>query len=281
MAQERNEQRWRDEQSYGGDGEAYRRGDDRGYRAREGQYGPAEYGGGRERSTQEEYRGRGQRGGGEEYGRADYGQIEYGRGSSGGRESRSGGEDYRRPDYGQTEYGRGSYASGGYGAGSYGSSWSEQSRGQYGGGELGRQRGSYGQAYGSYGQSSPGRREDNDRGFIDRAADEVSSWFGDDDAQRRREVDKYRGKGPKNYSRSDERIREDVCDRLSEDPRVDASEIEVMVASGEVTLSGTVASREQRRRAEDDAESVSGVKHVQNNVRVQDASRGGTLGSTI
>jgi hypothetical protein len=40
-----------------------------------------------------------------------------------------------------------------------------------------------------------GRREyggDDDRGFIDRAGDEVRSWFGDDEAQRRREADQRR-----------------------------------------------------------------------------------------
>ena len=55
----------------------------------------------------------------------------------------------------------------------------------------------------------------------------------------------------------------------------------------EVTLSGTVDSREAKRRAEDCAETISGVKHVQNNLRVQDkassmsdTSLGGTSGST-
>jgi hypothetical protein len=78
----------------------------------------------------------------------------------------------------------------------------------------------------------------------------------------------FRGRGPKGYQRSDERIREDVCDRLSDDRSVDASEIEVSVSNCEVTLNGTVDSREQKRRAEDCAEDVSGVKNVQNNLRV-------------
>lgn len=50
---------------------------------------------------------------------------------------------------------------------------------------------------------------------------------------------------------------------------VDASEIEVSVEKSEVTLTGTVQSRDQRRRAEDCVESISGVKHVQNNLRVE------------
>ena len=65
------------------------------------------------------------------------------------------------------------------------------------------------------------------------------------DAERRREMDQHRGRGPKNYKRSDERIREDVCDRLSDDGMVDASEIEVKVSGAEVTLDGTVTTVER------------------------------------
>lgn len=78
----------------------------------------------------------------------------------------------------------------------------------------------------------------------------------------------YRGKGPRGYVRSRERIREDVCDRLTDDPGVDASNIEVEVQDGEVTLSGTVSDRRQKRRAEDCADTVGGVTHVQNNLRI-------------
>ena len=78
--------------------------------------------------------------------------------------------------------------------------------------------------------------------------------------------------GPKGYKRSDPRIQEDVNDRLADDPYLDASEIEVTVTNGEVTLSGTVDSRQARRRAEDIAEQLSGVTHVQDNVRVRSAS---------
>jgi osmotically-inducible protein OsmY len=84
----------------------------------------------------------------------------------------------------------------------------------------------------------------------------------------------HRGKGPKNYSRSDDRIRDDVNDRLTDDPRIDAAGIEVRAANGEVTLDGFVSTREQRRCAEDCVENISGVKHVQNNLRVRDASGG-------
>jgi osmotically-inducible protein OsmY len=119
-----------------------------------------------------------------------------------------------------------------------------------------------------------------ERGFLDRARDEVRSWFGDEDAERRRREDErialrrrgsargrredagharegdgptfgggrerddvearrpwdaragwledrghgpHSGRGPKGYRRSDERIREDVCDLLCEHGGVDAS----------------------------------------------------------
>jgi len=81
----------------------------------------------------------------------------------------------------------------------------------------------------------------------------------------------HRGRGPKGYKRSDERILEDVCERLTEDRFIDASNIEVTVKDGEVTLSGTVASRGLKHRAEDLAELASGVRHVQNNLRIGDS----------
>lgn len=200
----------------------------------------------------------------------------------------------------------------------------------------------------------------DDRGFVERAGDEVRSWMGDDEAERRRRMDAveddrdrererwterdtdyrrptrgdvgwsgerggvgtrpperlspatrfetgyggsygygsapgyaatssygterrggegdwrqewrgagaFQGRGPKGYQRSDERIREDVCDRLADSPDVDASEIEVNVSAGEVTLTGSVQDRESKRRSEDLVESISGVREVHNQLRV-------------
>jgi osmotically-inducible protein OsmY len=111
----------------------------------------------------------------------------------------------------------------------------------------------------------------HNRDWFDRAGDEVMSWFGDEDAARRRRQD-HSGRGPQNYTRSDDRIREDVNDNLTDDWGVDASNVTATVNNGEVTLEGTVSTRLQKRRAEDCAEEVSGVKHVQNNLRVSDSS---------
>ncbi|MCZ7572123.1 MAG: BON domain-containing protein [Ardenticatenaceae bacterium] len=80
----------------------------------------------------------------------------------------------------------------------------------------------------------------------------------------------YSGRGPQGYQRSDERIQEDVCDRLTQHGHLDASGIEVRVQDGEVTLQGTVPSRQARYMAEDTADSVPGVKDVQNRLQVQE-----------
>jgi len=124
-----------------------------------------------------------------------------------------------------------------------------------------------------------------ERSGWDRFSDEVSSWLGDDAASRRRaqdarqadpSADHHRGRGPKGYQRSDERIREDVNDRLTDDSHIDATDIDVTVRDREVTLSGHVASRFEKRHAEDIVESISGVTHVQNNLRVRQVT--GTAG---
>lgn len=78
----------------------------------------------------------------------------------------------------------------------------------------------------------------------------------------------HRGKGPKNYIRSMERVREDASDRLTEDPFVDASKIEIWIKDNDLILSGTVETKFEKRRAEHLVESVPGAKHVQNNLRV-------------
>lgn len=82
----------------------------------------------------------------------------------------------------------------------------------------------------------------------------------------------HRGKGPKNYERSQDRMREDVCERLTDDAMIDASNMEVRVENNEVVLSGTVRNREEKRRAEDLAEAVAGVRNVENRLRVEPSS---------
>ncbi len=214
----------------------------------------------------------------------------------------------------------------------------------------------------------PYDRDRWERGMVERGADEVRSWFGDDDAQRRRDMDEARerswgprrhgwsadrhtvgsgrewnggdypgyydrgsyfrdrfdrnqwgnfdreprqpneadrhrsgyfdssmgyastssagnlnpfpyrgpgsfaGRGPRNFTRSDERIREDVVSRLTDDDRVDASDVDVQVQNGEVTLTGKVDNRRMRRAAEECAEDVPGVRDIHTQLRVENGN---------
>ena len=189
--------------------------------------------------------------GGSEYGDYDYQENAYGPSRQSNRErgfepftsEDQGGRDFIRGDRGgYSDYGR---RGDGYAGG-------------YGGGGGSGSRGGYRDRY-----------DRDDRGFFDKAGDEIASWFGDEDAARRREMD-HRGRGPGNYTRSDERILEDACDTLTDDWAVDARNIQVTVKDAEVTLDGTVDSRSAKRRAEDCVHDISGVKHVQNNLRIED-----------
>lgn len=182
------------------------------------------------------------------------------------RENRLGGANYGtygdRGRYDETPF---------YRQGGYYSSGRNGGRPGYAGGDERR----------GYAQGNYARDENEERSWWDRTTDEVSSWFGDEEAERRRDRDRsssgnYRGKGPRNYSRSDERIKEDINDRLSDDPFVDATEIDVEVSNGDVTLTGTVDHRSTKRRAEDLADSVSGVKNVENRLRVTQPASGRT-----
>lgn len=118
-----------------------------------------------------------------------------------------------------------------------------------------------------------GRGQDHDEGFFERMGRKMANWFdgGDDRREYRGE---HSGRGPKGYKRSDDRIREDISDRLTDDAWLDASDIEVIVSECEVTLVGTVPDRDSKRRAERLAEDISGVKNVQNNLRVSQLNQG-------
>jgi len=125
-----------------------------------------------------------------------------------------------------------------------------------------------------YGDGGEQRNGDGQPGGAEHASSgqRIKGWF-----------QGHRGKGPVGYIRSDERIRENVCDALSDDDRVDASNIEVTVKNGEVTLAGTVEDRLQKRLAQECIENISGVNDVQNLLRVSSpelAQRGMTPNGT-
>jgi osmotically-inducible protein OsmY len=193
-----------------------------------------------------------------------------GESSGGGRRSRHDDQaDYPRDDYGRYGGGRDRHDDEPRrGDSRHGAGWHATS--EY-------QRHIAGARYGgSYGAARPsGRYGDDDAasgGSIPRGR-QYAGGYGSESmgmaAGLQRGMGSMAGKGPKGYSRSDERIREDVCDCLTDDPHLDASSIEVKVKNGEVTLSGTVDSRHAKRHAEELIDRVSGVKDVQNSLRVQ------------
>jgi hypothetical protein len=79
---------------------------------------------------------------------------------------------------------------------------------------------------------------------------------------------RYRNQGPLNYRRSDSRIAEDVNDLLMLNDELDPSAMEVRVENGEVSLTGTVQTRYEKRLAEHLADSVAGVKDVENRLAI-------------
>jgi hypothetical protein len=74
--------------------------------------------------------------------------------------------------------------------------------------------------------------------------------------------------GPKGYRRSDERIREDVCEALMSAVHLDASDVTVDVGEGVVTLQGIVPERRMKHAIEDIAAGCRGVSDVENRIRV-------------
>lgn len=144
-----------------------------------------------------------------------------------------------------------------------------------------REQNSSGNIYGgdtrNYGNANQGGY---DRNWWDRTIDKVSSWLGGDESERNRGMNRHhaggqRGKGPKGYVRSENRIREDVYERLTEDDRLDATNIEVQVQGDTVILSGTTQSKEEKRRAEDLVERITGVRNVENRIHIDNSMASG------
>jgi osmotically-inducible protein OsmY len=203
-----------------------------------GQYGQGGQGG---RSWSEPY------GEGQQYSSSgNYGGERSGFGEDWNRQQRFGGSQGGQGYFTGESSGQG-YASQGYGYGGQqdyrgGSGMSGGMGGMGGVGYAGQGYGYGSQGYGSQGYGSQGMGE-------------------------------HRGKGPKGYQRSDERLKEMVCERLREDPQIDPSEVTITVQGGKITLEGTVDSRQTKNSIEEIAEQC-GVQDVQNNLRVQRSQPG-------
>jgi hypothetical protein len=192
------------------------------------------------------------------YGQQGSGQGGFRQSGYGGNYGSGGGYGSGSPGYGQGGYGR--YGRGGqeqsWGSGSYGAGQGRFGQGGYGGFEqqnFGSGRG-YSQGdhsgqggYGPYSQERP--------------IDSGAQWSGYSGSQ-------HAGRGPKGYKRSDERLKEDISERLMNSGHIDAGEVSVEVQNGKVTLEGTVPDRRMKHQIEDLVDNCLGVQDIDNRVRV-------------
>ena len=116
-------------------------------------------------------------------------------------------------------------------------SYGQGAYGGYGQGEWGRSSGQSGPSWGNWGQSGPAAKQ-----------------------QRR---------GPKGYQRSDERLKEDICERLMNRWDIDSSDVSIEVSGGNVILEGNVPERRMRHAIEDLVDDCYGVRDIDNRLRVQ------------
>jgi osmotically-inducible protein OsmY len=232
-------------------------------------YGPGAYGHG----------GYGQGGYGPGWsGQGGYGQGGYGQGGSGQEtfgQPGGGQPGWQGPEhegmYGQRGQGQGGYRQGWSGQGAYGEgrvAWPEQR--EISGRDYSRQE---------YGSESDRDRESWRGGYQGGFSGQQSYQQGQQGSpqgqgQQGTQRGQFAGRGPKGYKRADDRIREDVNEELTRNPDIDATDIEVKVESGEVTLTGTVDERRTKRLAEDLAERCSGVREVHNQLRVNRGQAG-------
>jgi hypothetical protein len=134
--------------------------------------------------------------------------------------------------------------------------------------EGGPHRG-YGQLYG-YQERGYGHRRDS---YYARAG-ATPWWEIDPEPEADASGGSFAGVGSRGYKRPDLRIEEEVVQRLEDAEWVDATDVEVEVADGVVTLAGEVETRAERRAAEDIAAEVAGVVDVINRLRARQQRRG-------
>ena len=124
----------------------------------------------------------------------------------------------------------------------------------------------YGQLYGRD-QRNFGHRRDS---FYARA--DATPWWDREPEPPEAEAG-FAGIGPRGWRRPDERIEEEIVQRLVDAEWVDASDVEVLVSDGVVRLSGEVETRAERRAAEEIAAEVAGVVDVVDELRARQGHR--------
>ena len=134
--------------------------------------------------------------------------------------------------------------------------------------------------YGEHGYGGYGHGMAHGGGTRDwRARPDEGRWGGDEPSGASYPAGRFPARqsriDPRGYVRSDERVRENVCEHLSHSG-LDVRDVEVNVKDGQVTLQGSVPDRRTKHAVEDCVEDCSGVKDVENRVKV---SAGGSAGA--
>jgi len=180
--------------------------------------------------------------------------------------ARGGGYQGAGPEYGRG-YGR-DFGGGGRNQG-FDGSWGQGYGGSVGPSDY--REGFGGEAYGGgmaaedYARSFGGRGGEfgaDDRSWMDRCAD-------DELAGRSH----HRGRGPKDWSRGDRQLYEEVCERLLRDRLIDARGIEVEVEDGVVNLRGEARGAADPQLVERLVRETPGVKGVRLDLHVREGAR--------
>jgi hypothetical protein len=79
----------------------------------------------------------------------------------------------------------------------------------------------------------------------------------------------HSGVGPRNYTRPDEFILDDLCTWIEGESEIDARHMDIECRNGVVTFSGSVPARDMKDAAESGAKATAGVKKVQNRLKIE------------
>ncbi|MCI3207849.1 MULTISPECIES: BON domain-containing protein [Pandoraea] len=202
--------------------------------------------------------------------RADWSESGRSRGDEFRDERYGSGRDTR--DSGDSRYGVGRQSEGqGYSRDAYGRDYGRDYDRDYGSGvsQGGAQQQRYGTGEPGQGRWQ-GRQDAGQRGYGDYGG--YGPYGGNSGGP---SMDMRHRQGPKGYSRTDERIREDVCERLCMAHQLEVQEVSVQVKDGHVELQGHVPQRWMKHVIEDVAEQCFGVQDVENRIRTQSSGSQG------